>query len=131
MGVAEQVDHCLLVLLLVLALALQQQFLGSEQVGRDDLFGNFLSLAVHVKRCTSLRIDGIDLIILEILQTEGGTHGMVCTYGTQSHMEAYLPFASPLVGNTQNAVVIVEVQIRIVGHLFLIAIDECQRLRDI
>ena len=131
MGITKQVDHSLLILLLILALALQQQFLGSEQVGRDDLFGNFLSFAVHVERSTSLGVDGIDLVIFEILQTEGSTHGMVCTYGTQRYMEAHLPFASPLVGNTQNAVVIVEVQVRIVGHLFLIAIDECQRLRDV
>ena len=55
---------------------------------------------------------------------EGGTHGAVCAYSIQSYMETYLPFACPLVGDTQDDVVIIEVQIREVGHLFLIAIDE-------
>ena len=131
MGVTKQVNHRLLVFLIFLALALQQHFLGSEQIGRDDLFWNLYPFAVHIERGTSHCRDALNLVVFEVLQMEGGAHGAVCTYGSQSHMEAHFPFSCSLVGNTQNAVVIVEVQICIVRHLLFIAVDECLRLGDV
>ena len=131
MGIAEQIDHRFLVFLPFLTLTLQQQFPGPEQIGRDDLLGNLFSLAVHVEGGSSYGIDGVDLVILEVPQMEGSAHWTVCTYGSQSHMEAHLAFTGPLVGNAHDDVVIIEVQIRIVGHLFLVAIDECLRLGDV
>ena len=124
-GIAEQVDHRLLVLCVT-----HQQWC-SVFMNYEYLVRNVLPARVHIERGASNGGDTFDLVVFEVLQSDGGTHLTVCTHSGQLHMEANLPLASPFVGDVQDDVVEVEVHLQEVRHLLLVAVDERLGLRRV
>ena len=124
-GIAEQVDHRLLVLCVT-----HQQW-RSVFMNHEHLVRNVLPACVHIERGAPNGGDTLDLVVFEVLQSDSGTHLTVCTHSGQLHVEAYLPLASPFVGDVQDDIVEVEVHLQEVRHLLLIAVDERLGLRRV
>ena len=121
-SIAEQVDHRLLA-----AIVAHQQG-RSVFVHHEQLVGHVLPAVVHVERGIVHGGHALDIVVLEVLQSDGGSHLSACAHGCQLHVEAHLPLAGTFVGDVQDDVVEVEVHRQEVWHLVLIAVHEGLRL---